>query len=287
MTKENATLIDYLKLSIVYGLPQHAISSLVYKLTRVESSLVPAAIRMFSKQFNVDLSEAIHSDPTYYKTFNAFFTREIKPELRPINQDNNTIISPVDGTISQIGDIDKEQIFQAKGHHYSVNDLLGNHESLSKPFQNGKFATIYLSPRDYHRIHCPFNAQLTNQIYIPGRLYSVAPFTVKTLKGIFARNERVVTLFDTDIGKMAVILVGAINVASIETVWHGAVTPSHKRQIDQKSYADGIQLNKGSELGRFNMGSTVILLFENPNIHWAPNLATNDALLMGQHLGNL
>jgi phosphatidylserine decarboxylase len=286
--KHEASILDYIKLAAVYSLPQHAISRLIYKTTRIESNLVPYAIRQFSKAFNVNLDEAINSQPEHYKTFNEFFTRPIKPELRPIASGNNTICSPVDGTISQIGSIKDGQIFQAKGHHFTAQELLGGDEERAHCFQNGQFTTIYLSPRDYHRIHSPLSAELIEQVYIPGRLYSVAPFTVKTLNGIFARNERVAAIFNTEFGRMAVVLVGAINVAAIETVWDGLVTPPAKKNIGLKNYTDqNIVLTKGDELGRFNMGSTVILLFENGNLQWETALKAESPLKMGQAIARV
>lgn len=286
--KNEASILDYIKLAAVYSLPQHAISRLIYKATRIESSMVPSAIRQFSKAFNVNLDEAVNSQPEDYKTFNEFFTRPIKPELRPIAAGNNIISSPVDGTISQIGAIENGQLFQAKGHSFTAQGLLGGDEERANYFRNGQFTTIYLSPKDYHRIHSPIDAELIEQVYIPGRLYSVAPFTVKTLNGIFARNERVAAIFNTEFGKMAVVLVGAINVAAIETVWDGLITPPAKKNIGLKKYADqNISLNKGDELGRFNMGSTVILLFENGNLQWDSALTAESPLKIGQAIAQV
>ena len=286
MQNSNASLSDYIKSAAVYVLPHHAVSRLVYKATRIKSSYVPAAIRKFCQVFDVNMDEAVNPDPNSYATFNKFFTRPIKPELRPIVAGENMLASPVDGAISQISNIKAGEIFQAKGHSFSAQTLLGGDVETAKPFLNGKFTTIYLSPRDYHRIHMPIDGTLQQQIYIPGRLYSVAPFTVKTVKGIFARNERVVTLFDTEYGKMAVVLVGAINVAAIETVWDGLVTPPAGKQIESKDYKDEhIFLKKGDELGRFNMGSTVILLFEN-NIAWNQKFSEGSPIKMGELLGS-
>jgi phosphatidylserine decarboxylase len=286
MKNSNVSLSDYLKSAAVYVLPHHFISRLIYKATRIKSSYVPAAIRKFSKVFKVDLEEAINPDPNSYATFNEFFTRPIKPELRPIATGATTLASPVDGAISQIKPIDNDSIFQAKGHSFSATELLGGDKKIAQPFLNGKFTTIYLSPRDYHRIHMPIAGNLEQQIYIPGRLYSVAPFTVKTVKGIFARNERVVTLFNTEFGKMAVVLVGAINVAAIETVWDGLITPPAGKSIKRKSYhTETISLKKGEELGRFNMGSTVILLFENNKLEWNAHFSESSPIKMGENLG--
>ena len=288
MKNSEASLFDYIKSAIVYALPQHFISRLVYRATRIKSPYVPTAIRKFSEVFGVNLGEAINPDPNSYSTFNEFFTRPIKPELRPIAKGENIICSPVDGTISQIQQIDHDSIFQAKGRRYNVTQLLGGDAQLAQPFINGSFATIYLSPKDYHRIHMPIAGKLEQQIYVPGRLYSVAPFTVKTLNGIFARNERVIALFESKFGKMAMVLVGAINVAAIETVWDGLVTPPAGKTISYKKYEkENICLNKAEEMGCFNMGSTVILLYTKNKMDWVKELKAEDAVQLGQEIGQI
>ena len=281
------SLSDILKSWPLYILPHHFISRIVFKLTRIECPrLVPPAIRQFSKVFKVNLSEAQHSDPNSYKTFNDFFTRALKPELRPIAQGSTLITSPVDGCISQMGKIKQGQIFQAKGHTYSATDLLGGDVERAAPFMQGEFMTIYLSPRDYHRIHMPLDGDLIEQVYIPGRLFSVAGHTVRTIPNLFARNERVVALFNTPLGKMAMVLVGAINVAAIETVWSGLVTPPPQGDIKRETFAN-VSLEKGQEMGRFNMGSTVILLFEHKHLRWNSELGADVALRLGQALADL
>ena len=278
----SASLTDYLKSGSLYFLPHHAISRIVYKLTRVESKFVPKSIKIFSKAFGVNLSDAIHPEPAHYKTFNEFFTRQLKPELRPLA--SSQLVSPVDGTISQFGTIINSSLIQAKGVTYSLAALLGGDAEQAKKYEKGEFITIYLSPKDYHRIHMPCSGTLTEQVHIPGRLFSVAKHTVNTIKGIFARNERVVASFDTEYGPMAMVLVGAINVAAIETVWSGLVTPPKGKSITTKNYKDQtIELTKGAEMGRFNMGSTVILVFTKD----APKLAgleTGQSLTMGEAL---
>ncbi len=280
----SASLTDYLKSGSLYFLPHHAISRVVYKLTRLESKLVPKSIEIFSKAFGVNLNDAIHPDPSHYKTFNAFFTRQLKPELRPVA--NTQLVSPVDGTISQFGPIKDALLIQAKGVNYSLNTLLGCTIEQAKQFEGGEFITIYLSPKDYHRIHMPCTGSLLEQIHIPGRLFSVAKHTVNTIKGIFARNERVVATFDTDYGPMAMVLVGAINVAAIETVWSGLVTPPKGKSISTKNYEqESISLAKADEMGRFNMGSTVILVFTKD----APKLTglkADQSLKMGEALSS-
>ena len=286
MKNSNASFTDYLKSATVYVLPHHFISRLIYKATRIKSPYVPTAIRKFCKVFKVNLDEAVNPDPNSYATFNEFFTRPLKAELRPMAVGQSTLVSPVDGAVSQISHIENGKIFQAKGHTFTVTELLGGDDKLASPFLKGKFTTLYLSPRDYHRIHMPIAGTLEQQIHIPGRLYSVAPFTVKTLKGIFARNERVVTVFNTEFGKMAVVLVGAINVAAIETVWDGLITPPAGKNISRKQYnTNAVSLQKGEELGRFNMGSTVILLFENAQLEWNSQLTETSPIKLGEALG--
>ncbi|RTZ67055.1 MAG: phosphatidylserine decarboxylase [Aquificaceae bacterium] len=276
-----ASFTDYLKSWPLYALPHHAISRIIFKLTRIESSLVPSAITKFSKAFDVDLSQAVNPDPNSYKTFNEFFTRPIKPALRPIA--DTELVSPVDGCISQVGAIKDGSIFQAKGHNYTAQALLGGDAEQAKKYADGQFTTIYLSPKDYHRIHMPCAGTLKQQIHVPGRLFSVAPHTARTVPNLFARNERVVALFDTEYGEMAMILVGAINVAAIETVWDGLVTPPQGKKLSRKNYADQkITLKKGKEMGRFNMGSTVILLFTKDAPKFSEKMIAELPLMMGQ-----
>lgn len=283
-------ILDYLKAGLIYILPHHLISRGVYFLTRLEGRLVAPAIRLFSRVFKVNLAEAANPDPASYQTFNAFFTRALKADARPIAaQDNNAVfVSPVDGAISQVGAIKEGRIFQAKGHEYSALELLGGNEGHAKPFMNGQFITIYLSPRDYHRIHMPIAGKLTDQVYVPGRLYSVAGHTVRTVPRIFARNERVVALFDTEFGKMAMVLVGAINVAAIETVWDGLITPPNGKSITVKDYQDKlIELAKGEEMGRFNMGSTVVLLMEKGDMQWDRDCVADRPVKLGESLAKM
>ncbi len=274
---------DYLKAYPFYLIPHHLVSRIIYRLTRIESPWVQTAIKRFSKVFSVDLSEAKVEDITQFKTFNEFFTRELKEGARTIDTTENILICPVDGTISQARAITDGDIFQAKKHSYSATTLLGGDKRLSEPFQQGVFSTLYLSPRDYHRIHMPCDATLTHQIYIPGRLFSVAPFTVNTIPGLFARNERVAALFDTEYGRMAMVLVGAINVAAIETVWDGLVTPPPGKSITTKTYKNReATLKKGQEMGRFNMGSTIVWLMESADFKWCTSTASGTPVQMGE-----
>lgn len=279
---------DILKAYPFYLIPHHMISRIVYYLTRLEGKLVQPAIRKFSKLFDVNLNEAKIQDIDEFKTFNDFFTRELKVDARPIAKGDKILCCPVDGTISQTGMIANDSIFQAKKHNYTVTELLGGDKKLSKLFQGGQFNTIYLSPKDYHRIHMPCDGILTQQIHVPGRLFSVAPFTVNNIPRLFARNERVVALFETAYGPMAMVLVGAINVAAIETVWSGLVTPPKGKIVTTKHYQQGdISLKKGDEMGRFNMGSTVILLMNNIDLKWVSDIETGQIVRMGEAYMNV
>ncbi|MCK5003261.1 MAG: phosphatidylserine decarboxylase [Gammaproteobacteria bacterium] len=256
-----ATLRDYLLSTPFYILPHHGISWLMFKLARIQFRPVKDfIIRAYTKFNAVKMHEAVIEDKYAYESLNAFFTRALKPECRPFDDTENSWLCPVDGAVSQARKIENGRVFQAKGHDYSLLELVGGDEKLAAAFQNGNFATIYLSPRDYHRIHMPIGGELTNMTYIPGRLFSVADHTVKTVPRLFARNERVACFFDTEHGPMVMILVGAINVSATETVWHGLVTSKDKK-INSIDYKKGeVTLERGDEMGRFNLGSTVIVL---------------------------
>lgn len=290
MNKENgASSADRLKAALQYPLPQHAISRAVHWLTRIRQPAFKNLItRKFIRRFGVDMTEAVQPDPTAYPTFNAFFTRALRHGTRPLASETNAITCPVDGTVSQAGAIIEGRIFQAKGQSFTTGELLGGDDALAAQFDAGVFTTLYLSPRDYHRIHMPLNGVLTQMIHIPGRLFSVNPPTTRAVPRLFARNERVVTMFDTEAGPMAVIMVGALNVGSIETVWAGEITPPRGRTIRNWDYRGSkITLDKGAELGRFNMGSTVILLFAANRARWEAVLATDKPVRMGQRIATL
>lgn len=275
---------DYLKSLLLYPLPQHLISRVIYFLTRRRTRLKNPAIRWFIRRFRIDMSEAVEQDIERYPTFNAFFTRAIKPELRPIAGEREAVASPVDGIISQLGTIESGRIIQAKNHDYSALELLGGKDEWARTFENGRFITLYLAPSNYHRIHMPHDGRLRHMLHVPGRLFSVAPHTVRAIPRLFARNERIISYFDGSMGPFALALVGALNVAAIETVWHGLVTPPQSGSIRQYDYADKeIFLAKGGEMGRFNMGSTVILL-ATPQVTWEPSLRPGQAVRMGQKL---
>lgn len=280
---------DYLKSWPLYSLPQHAVSRLTYRFTRIETSWFKNAfIRWFAQHYQVNWSEALYQRPEDYRHFNEFFTRPLRDGARTIEGDADSLISPADGHISQIGAIDGDTVFQAKGHEFSVTQLLGGNRQRADAFRHGSFLTLYLSPRDYHRVHMPLAGKLRETVYIPGRLFSVAPHTTRTIPRLFARNERLVSIFDTDAGAMAMVLVGAINVAAIETVWSGLVTPPRRPGIEVEDYQQReILLERGAEMGRFNMGSTVILLFGKDRIEWLEGLQAEQPLQMGQRLGRM
>ena len=283
-----ATWSDYLKSLPLYALPHHAISSLTYTLTRIRAPWFKNRfIRAFANHYQVNWDEALYRNPEDYSDFNAFFTRPLREGSRVVEGDAATLVSPADGHISQIGDIERDAVFQAKGHEFSVTELLGGDSARAALFQNGSFVTVYLSPRDYHRVHMPLTGKLMETVYVPGRLYSVAPHTTRTVPRLFARNERLVCIFETDAGPMAMVLVGAINVAAIETVWSGLVTPPRRSKTEVDDFRNAnIALDRGAEMGRFNMGSTVILLFGQDRIRWLESLRAEQALKMGQQLGS-
>ncbi len=265
-----------------YLLPQHALSRLVGKLAASKTPwLKDAFIRRFAARYQVDMSEAAQPDLSQYACFNDFFTRPLKAGARTINAQADSIVCPADGAVSQLGPITGDQVFQAKGHSYSLSDLLAS-EADAKAFENGHFATIYLSPRDYHRVHMPFAGTLTKSVYVPGDLFSVNTRTAENVPNLFARNERLVAHFDTALGPMVVILVGAMIVASIETVWGGLEPIGNQVRV---SKPDNVQLAKGDEMGRFLLGSTAIVLFGKDVVTWQKNLAAGSAVRMGGVLG--
>lgn len=281
-----SALVDWCKATALAVLPHHAVSRVVYWLTRRTGRGVTPVIKRFIALFNVEMQDAREPDPAAYSTFNAFFTRALHTEARPIAAGAGEIACPADGRISAIGHIDNARVFQAKGKDYSLATLLADDE-LAKAFSHGSFITVYLSPRDYHRLHMPIAGTLLGQTHVPGRLYSVAPHTVRTIDGIFARNERVIATFDTEHGRMALVLVGAINVAAIETVWHGLITPPAGKRINRWNYSsdEAVTLARGEEMGRFNMGSTIIAVFEKP-VRWRVDMTSGDAVKMGQFIGH-
>ncbi len=273
-----------------YLLPHHLLSRLIgYAADCRAAWFKNRLIGWFAKQYQVDMSEAQIEDLNAFEHFNAFFTRALKPGARPLEQSPGAVLCPADGAISQLGKIEHGRIFQAKGHSFSLVELLGGDSERATPFMGGTFATVYLSPKDYHRVHMPLAGTLTEMVYVPGRLFSVNQSTAENVPELFARNERVVCLFDTERGPMAVVLVGAMIVASIETVWAGLVTPP-KRSLKTFRYDEAarapIVLDKGAELGRFKLGSTAIVLFGADQVQWAQELVAGSPVQMGQLLGS-
>lgn len=282
-------LIDCLKIAAQYGLPKHALSRLIGRLAAAEAgALTTGLIKLFIQRYGIDMQEAESADPAHYKSFNAFFTRALKPGVRNIVTDEQLAALPVDGCVSQLGTISQGRIIQAKGHDYSARILLGGDPALAAPFQGGQFATIYLSPRDYHRIHMPLDGELESMLYVPGELFSVNPLTTAHVPELFARNERVVCLFRTAAGPMALVLVGATIVASIETVWAGTVTPPAGQRITRWDYHDqGISLKKGEEMGRFKLGSTVVCLFGPQAVAFVEGLQPGSPTRLGEPFARL
>lgn len=267
-------------------LPQHWLSRFAGIVSRCEAGwLRRPVIRWFIKKYSVDMSLAVEPNPEAYRSFNQFFIRALKPSVRPICADPRAIACPADGVISQMGPIRHGELLQAKGFSYSLFGLLGGDAAQAKPFLGGQFMTIYLSPKDYHRVHMPFAGRLERMVYVPGRLFSVNAFSTNNIPNLFARNERVVCWFSTDFGPMVVILVGAMLVASIHTVWQGQVAPKPPGEIVATPYAEGnIQLAKGAELGHFELGSTVIILFPKDVIRWQADLHNGSKVIVGQEI---
>lgn len=282
-----ASFNDYLKSTPFYFLPHHLISAVVFKVARIKWAPVKNfTLKIYLSLHEVNMSEAVEENPYVYKTLNAFFTRALKADARPIDNTEHAMVCPVDGKVSQAQAIENGRVFQAKGQDYSLLELVGGIEELAEPFTNASFATIYLSPRDYHRIHMPMDGKLTDMVYVPGRLFSVAPHTVNTVPRLFARNERLVCKFETDHGPMIMILVGAVNVSAIDTVWAGSVTPPSKRKIIHTTYENvDINLKKGIEMGRFNLGSTVVLLF-NDKVTLEDAIKHDEVVKLGQKLAS-
>lgn len=267
--------MDQLKITLQYILPKHLISRLVGYLAAARLGFISHALmKLFIRAYGINMAEAQFENPSDYASFNDFFTRPLKDGARPVVTDEQTLAHPVDGAISQAGPIAGDQLLQAKGHFYTVKALLGGDDNTAAAFQDGTFACIYLAPKDYHRIHMPIAGTLREMIYVPGELFSVNPLTAANVPGLFARNERVVTIFDTAAGPMALVLVGATIVASIETVWAGTVTPPTGSEVFRWQYpAEGpnaIHLEKGAEMGRFKLGSTVVLTFAKDAVELLP-----------------
>lgn len=262
--------------------PQQKLSRVVGKVAASENPILKnIVIQAFKAQYGIDMSIAEQGNALKFKSFNEFFTRSLKAGVREIDANPNSVVSPADGAISQLGNIADGDIFQAKGQSFSVEKLIGDPQ-LAEPFKNGEFATVYLSPKDYHRVHMPYAGTLTETLYIPGELFSVNQTTAENIPGLFARNERMVCLFDTDLGRMAVVLVGAMIVAGIETVATGKVKPTGRLELNHHE----MKLEKGDELGRFYLGSTAVVLFEQDKMQWDSAFQANSMVVMGEALGH-
>jgi phosphatidylserine decarboxylase len=268
-----------------YLIPKQALTLLAGKLAGAEAGgLTTGIIRWFVGRYGVNMAEAANPDIASYASFNEFFTRPLRDGARPLAAAD--FICPVDGAISQFGAIERDQIFQAKGHSYSTTALVGGDRELAAQFEDGSFATLYLSPRDYHRIHMPCEGRLTRMIHVPGALFSVNPTTARGVPGLFARNERVVCVFDSPHGPFVLTLVGATIVGSMATVWHGVVNPPRPGHLREWNYADQqIALRQGDEMGRFLLGSTVVMLFPKGVVRFNPDWAPAQAIRLGEAMG--
>lgn len=270
-----------------YLLPKGALTNFAGRVAGAKGgAMTTRLIRWFVGKYDVNMDEAANPDIASYHSFNEFFTRALKPGARPLAQAD--FICPVDGRISQFGDIEDDQIFQAKGHKFTTTALVGGDKTLADQFRHGHFANLYLSPRDYHRIHMPCDGKLTRMIYVPGELFSVNPTTARGIPGLFARNERVVCVFDTANGPFVMTLVGATIVGSMATVWHGVVNPPRQPSICEWTYADkDIVLKKGEELGRFLLGSTVVMLFPANTMRFNTDWQPAGPVRLGEAMANL
>jgi len=265
-----------------YLLPKRGLTVLMgLGASKEGGALTTAVIRWFIGRYGVDMNEAADPDPTHYRTFNAFFTRALKPGARPLAEAD--LLCPVDGAISQFGALQGDRLLQAKGHDYTTRALVGGDAALAALFEHGHFATLYLSPKDYHRIHMPCAGRLRRMVHVPGELFSVNPTTARGVPGLFARNERVVCVFDTAFGPFVLALVGATIVGSMATVWHGVVNPPRSGQLREWRYDDSpVELKQGDEMGRFLLGSTVVMLFPRGPLRFNPAWAPGGAVRMGQ-----
>ncbi len=269
-----------------YLLPQRGLSALAGKIANSEKPwLKDLLIRRFMRHYDIDLSEAVIDNPRHYASFNDFFTRRLKPGARPITTNAKHISSPVDGYVAEVGKIAAHTLIQAKGHSYNLEKLLGNDTCLTETFSHGEFGTFYLAPHNYHRIHMPLTGELKQTIYIPGKLFSVNQAAMQRIPELYSRNERLVCVFDTEVGPMAVILVGALFVGGMQTVWMNEPIRANERK--QQFFGDEKPLEKGVELGQFKFGSTVIVLFAANKINWSQHLTSETVLRVGQSLGTI
>ena len=277
-----------LKVLPQYLLPKRALTNFAGRVAGHKGgNYTTTLINWFVQQYGVNMSEAVNPDPASYASFNEFFTRPLRPGARPLAKAD--FVCPVDGAISQFGAIEDDQIFQAKGHAFSTTALVGGDATLAAQFQHGSFANLYLSPKDYHRLHMPCDGRLTRMIYVPGALFSVNPTTARGIPNLFARNERVVCVFESkQHGPFVLTLVGATIVGSMATVWHGVVNPPRTSQVKEWRYDDQqIVLKKGEEMGRFLLGSTIVMLFKKDAIAFNPDWAPERAVRLGEVMGNV
>lgn len=282
LSNQYAALLQYLA-------PQHALSRFAGWVAGCEYiPLKNYLIKWFIQRYGVNMEEAITANPNDYPCFNSFFIRTLKAGARPLAVGETTLVSPVDGVVSQVGSIQGGRLFQAKGAEFDLLALVGGKENIAQLFDRGEFSTLYLAPKDYHRVHMPLAGKLISMTHVPGQLFSVNPQTVDHVPNLFARNERVICLFETAVGPMAVILVGAMLVASIHTVWAGEITPVGAKAVRTWTYPDGyLTLEKGEELGYFKLGSTVILLFGEDSVAWREGLGDGSVVRMGEGVGSI
>jgi phosphatidylserine decarboxylase len=282
---EVANVSDRFAVLPQYLLPKQALTALAGKFANAQAGgLTTGVIRWFVRRYGVNMAEALNPDIQSYASFNDFFTRALRSDARPLAAAD--FLCPVDGAISQFGAIDGEQIFQAKGHSYTCAALVGGDRDLAAQFQDGSFATLYLSPRDYHRIHMPCTGRLTRMIHVPGALFSVNPTTARGVPGLFARNERVVCVFESEYGPFVLVLVGATIVGSMGTVWHGVVNPPRVGRIREWQYdKQPVELKKGEEMGRFLLGSTVVMLFQKNVLQFNPAWKAERPIQLGEMMG--
>ncbi|QLB13581.1 phosphatidylserine decarboxylase [Bisgaardia hudsonensis] len=286
-TQQTVTYWNRIKIAFQYIMPQQYLTQFAGWFAKQKwGAVTHFVIKLFAKKYQIDMQEAEKKEFKDYESFNQFFIRTLAENARPINPEANTICLPADGRISQMGHIDDNLLLQAKGHHFSLETLLANDEELVTAFKDGEFATVYLSPRDYHRVHMACTGKLRKMIYVPGDLFSVNPFLAEHIPNLFARNERVICVFDTEFGPMVQILVGATITASMSTVWAGIINPPRSKEVKTWSYEndEAVQLMKGQEMGAFQLGSTVINLFPKDTIKFADSLEVDTPVRVGEIL---
>lgn len=280
-------MINRLFAALQHVLPHRLLSGIVYRVMRWQwRPWKNAVIRLMTRIYGIKIEEAADPNPAAYPHFNAFFTRALRSDARPMSAQENELACPADGAVCAVGGISQEARFLAKHHEFSLEQLLGD-ARMAERYRGGQFATVYLSPRDYHRVHMPLTGDLKHCVHVPGRLFSVSTRSVSAIPDLFARNERLVCDFDTEYGPMALVLVGAMLVSSIETVWQGQITPPYGRQLRQWQPENPVRLARGEEMGRFNMGSTVIMLLGNPNTQWQPGFDELAACRLRETIGQV